>query len=687
MSDRQNLAEHGAGLCVAALAAAGFSAGGPLVPLAVFVAWGVDRFRACGARRQKLAVTNITKALETAGASDRGIGVALELLKERHDKIKITQTDLSDDEKRRNFPNALYDMVFCDAGVPSDDGVEDILRNVLSTAYAELRKDDDFHKIFVQEGLTALERDQENGFARIEGQLGSLDTKMNDMRAMMQDFIAGHDPSAIPFAALKELAAKFGGGDIENRASLEKFLTQKAEEYRSYRDQIDALDDRIAGVHNLKVAAQDAAERLDFDEVEALLERVDMVETEIMAETKEARATNALLRGRAEQAYKIFTAAAESFRELDVLEMAERRDRYQGQLYDHGLRYGGTGMARAIEMQRPGIAALEETAHREHRALFTQNLALTLQNQGTRTEGKAGTDLLAKAVTAYRDALTVRTRADYPVDWAMTTQNLAIALEEQGTRTQGRPGTDLLAKAVTAYRDALTVYTRKDHRVHWAMTTTNLGIALEQQGTRTEGKAGIDLLKEAVAAYRDALTVYTRADHPVHWAMTTQNLAGALQKRGTRTEGKAGTDLLAKAVAAYRDALNVFTHADRPVDWATTTQNLAVALQYQGFRTEGTAGTDLIDESVTAFRDAHKVRTRADQPVDWAMTMENIAIAERARANHAATSDPVPHLQSALEHVDAALEVFDPEHMSYNHAKASGLRAKILAELEALKGG
>jgi len=53
----------------------------------------------------------------------------------------------------------------------------------------------------------------------------------------------------------------------------------------------------------------------------------------------------------------------------------------------------------------------------------------------------------------------VYTRDDHPVDWAMTQNNLGIALQDQGIRTDGAKGADLLADAVTAYRAALEVYT------------------------------------------------------------------------------------------------------------------------------------------------------------------------------------------------------------------------------------
>ena len=382
---------------------------------------------------------------------------------------------------------------------------------------------------------------------------------------------------------LELLAARFDakGAHSLSDAQLRDFLTQKAEEYRDYRNRIEGLDARVAAIGNLKGAARDAAERLDFDEVEEVLARVDEVETEIAAETKETRAANALLRGRVQDAYVILSAAADSFGGIDRLEPARRRLTYADRLYAHGLRYGGAGLTLAADMNRRALDDLSEES--------TPDL------------------------------------------WARAQNNLAIALRNQGSRTGGEQGTALLAGAVSAYRAALRVWTEADHPVDWAMAQNNLGTALQEQGSRTGGAQGATLLAEAVSACRAALRVWTEADHPVQWAGTQNNLAAALQEQGSRTGGEQGATLLAKAVSACRAAL--------------------------------------------------RVRTETDHPVDWAMTHVNMALAELAIADHDGTADPVAHLQAAFDHVEAALTIFDPQHLPYNHAKATRLRDRLRARL------
>ncbi len=486
--------------------------------------------------------------------------------------------------------------------------------------------------------------------------------------------------------ALELLASRF---DIPQPhamtdAALQQELTKRAEDYRRYKAEVDGIDERYRSLSNLKAAAQDAINRIDLPEVDRLLELVHETELEEAARTAELRADNALLRGDPVRAAAILSSAADSFGAIDVAEPGKRKWQMAIKLQEHGIRYGGQGLILCNEMCMSALAVLNEKDNpRDVWATHTVR-ANALENQGTRTQGPEGTALLAEAVDSHRAALRVRTEADHPVDWAMTMQNLANALRTQGTRTQGPEGAALLAEAVDSYRAALRVFTEVDHSVYWGGTMQNLGNALANQGTRTQWPEGATLLGEAVGSFRAALRVRTEAEHPVQWAMTMQNLGNALKEQGTRTQGPEGAALLGEAVDSYRAALRVFTEAEHPVYWAMTMQNLAIALQKQGTRTSGPEGAALLGEAVDSYRAALRVRTEAEHPVDWAITQENMALAEMARAEHDTTADPRPHLEAALFHVENALRIYDPEHMSYDHGTATALRNRIQAALDAL---
>ncbi len=460
--------------------------------------------------------------------------------------------------------------------------------------------------------------------AELRAEIGSLETALDNTQQLSRD-------------QLEVLAGRFeiaGAPDLSD-AALREQLSLKAQEYRAYRERIEELPDHVERLANLKGAAKDAAERLDFDEVEALLSRVDEVETEIAAETKVTRADNALLRGRVEEAYRILSSAADSFASIDPLEPARRRIGYACRLERHGHRYGGLGVALAGETAQAGLVVVTD---------------------------KADSDL-----------------------WGNLKNIHAIALQHEGQRIGGATGAALLAQAVEGYLAVLGVWTEVDHPLDWAMTQINLSAARWVQGTQTGGAEGAARLAEAAAALRAARRVVAEADHPMDWAGLQNNLGLVLWAQGMLTGGVKGAALMAEAVAAYGAVLRVRTEMAHPVDWAATQNNLGLVLRDQGERTEGAAGAALLAEAVAAYRAALRVRTEADHPVDWAMTMENLAWAEEARADHATCADPRPHLEAALAHVTAALRVFDPEHMPFNHEKATGLRDRLARRLAALR--
>ena len=109
----------------------------------------------------------------------------------------------------------------------------------------------------------------------------------------------------------------------------------------------------------------------------------------------------------------------------------------------------------------------------------------------------------------------------------MTQNNLGIVLDDQGTRTTGEAGTRLLAEAVAAYREALTVRTKEQLPQDWAATQNNLGNVLLEQGTRTGGEAGKELIRQAINAFELASQIRTREALPVQWEQTMGSLKTA----------------------------------------------------------------------------------------------------------------------------------------------------------------
>ena len=85
----------------------------------------------------------------------------------------------------------------------------------------------------------------------------------------------------------------------------------------------------------------------------------------------------------------------------------------------------------------------------QFRAMLQDNLGKAFYELGHRNSDKEeGCKLLEDAVTAYRSALEVRTKADLPQDWASTQSNLAKALRTLGKLLEGEEGLKHQLKAV-----------------------------------------------------------------------------------------------------------------------------------------------------------------------------------------------------------------------------------------------
>jgi tetratricopeptide (TPR) repeat protein len=247
--------------------------------------------------------------------------------------------------------------------------------------------------------------------------------------------------------------------------------------------------------------------------------------------------------------------------------------------------------------------------------------------------------------------------------------DLGITLSTLGERESG---TARLEAAVTAYESALLEWSREVVPLNWAATQNNLGTALHTLGQRESGTAR---LEAAVTAYENALLEWTREVVPLNWAMTQNNLGTALQTLGQR---ESGTARLEAAVTAFENALLEWAREVVPLDWAVTQNNLGNALQTLGQRESGTAR---LEAAVTAYENALLERKREVVPLNWAATQFNLGLVEVVFAQKVQGPATAAHLRAALAHVDAALQVFDPQSSPFYFDKASRLREALLKEL------
>jgi tetratricopeptide (TPR) repeat protein len=120
---------------------------------------------------------------------------------------------------------------------------------------------------------------------------------------------------------------------------------------------------------------------------------------------------------------------------------------------------------------------------------------------------------LAQAVQAYQKALQVYTKEQLPQQWAMTQNNLGSALQEQGIRTGGQKGADLLSQAVQAYQKALEIRTFEYLPTDWAQTQNNLAELYEIREnwtTAIEHYRNVYKVDPAYAANKLAILLHDR---------------------------------------------------------------------------------------------------------------------------------------------------------------------------------
>lgn len=243
------------------------------------------------------------------------------------------------------------------------------------------------------------------------------------------------------------------------------------------------------------------------------------------------------------------------------------------------------------------------------RASAQNNLGNALLIQGER---ESGTERLEQSAEAYAAALTLWTRARFPLDWASLQNNLGYALQIAGGRS-GR--TDLLWLSIETHRSVLEEWKRDEVPMYWANAQNNLGNALKALG---EGQPGIELLEEAADAYRRALEERAFEEAPLSWGEAQNNLGTALTQIADRSGDPKG---LGEAVQALRESVRVRKREAVPLGYASSQNNLGHALVRLG---EFENDARHFEEAIRCFRSALEVWTREAVPSRWSIAQQNL---------------------------------------------------------------
>lgn len=319
---------------------------------------------------------------------------------------------------------------------------------------------------------------------------------------------------------------------------------------------------------------------------------------------------------------------------------------------------------------------------RDAREIHRQDMLLpALITNAKLMEAEADLDLLEGRVEDACTILCAAADSFASVDLTQSNERRILRyfkkLADHGSR---HVGTGLL-RAVDLARPALTNELRAKDLWLWAAGQKNTAGALQEEGRRS-GRT--DLLIEAVSASGLAKKAFDKRGDIRSMADSHNTLAISFQELGVLSSGHEGIGYLCKAVSNYDAAHFVYDEAFNPEDWAMVSNNIGNAFRTLGSRIPGSPGLALLGRSEAALQGALRVRRTRNRTELEARTLGGLAYLELTRAQHDTTLNPRPHLLAALAHVEAALQIFDPVKMSYNHAKATELRDDLIARINAL---
>jgi tetratricopeptide (TPR) repeat protein len=242
--------------------------------------------------------------------------------------------------------------------------------------------------------------------------------------------------------------------------------------------------------------------------------------------------------------------------------------------------------------------------------------------QGIRDRSAAGTEQLKKAVSALEASLSVLTPdGSIALLWALTQYRLGVALGLLGAREP--PSKQIEERSATAFREALTKRTRTLVPLDWAATKNTLGMTLQQLAyMEPDTEHGRELLRDAIAAYRDALLERTPERDLGLWVETQQRLGQALNILGIRC---GDTVQFEEAGAVYDDILKRVDENHESLLWARLKRDLGDALENCGERERGTLH---LEKARTAYEQSLSKFSPSDNAEEYGDVVQKL---ERVR--------------------------------------------------------
>jgi tetratricopeptide (TPR) repeat protein len=234
---------------------------------------------------------------------------------------------------------------------------------------------------------------------------------------------------------------------------------------------------------------------------------------------------------------------------------------------------------------------------------------------------------------------------------------------------------DHYSRAMKAYEKALSVTDKVQNLSLWLISFNNLAISIRKLGALRGDQS---LLEKAASCFDQVLKNWTRGSDPRNWARARNNLGIALTGIGALAGSAFHLQL---AVEAFQDALSVWTIVVEPIDWPAANRNLGHALTSLGSMEKNVS---FLEKALIAFGVVLPVHIARQETFLQATVLIAQASCELSIAENSLGPKRKDNLSTALIHVQAGIELFDPSQLTVHFDNALRLRDAIQA---ALAGG
>jgi tetratricopeptide (TPR) repeat protein len=313
---------------------------------------------------------------------------------------------------------------------------------------------------------------------------------------------------------------------------------------------------------------------------------------------------------------------------------------------------------------KPVIEALAVSGDRELAGAAAIELGAALKIKAMGGDESQRAAIYAQLVTAYRTAVSLVSREQFPGMWANCAENLGTALADLAAVKTGEESIELYAEAVKLLQDLQQTGQKDGNTTRWLMTSDALSSTLSGYAQHTTGEQSEKLFDQAIEVKREELKVLSKAEFPQEWAQTESDMGEKLSQEAARIAGDKFVALLRDAAAAHRAALEVYTKTANPIQWAIAEEGLGNDLEMLARKARPEQAPPLLNDAIAAIQAALSIYRKDLDAENWARAQALLGGAFLMFGDLEQGDARAAYLQRALEASTPALEVLTKNHHS-----------------------